>query len=72
MREGLAVVTNKGVKLPSKEPVHFSSVYEGQWDLERFFPGDLSVILYVYVHSVMTSPLYVVKVLNGLSFHPST
>ena len=39
LKESLILVTNKGLKLPSKQPVHFSSVYKPQWDLEAEFPG---------------------------------
>ena len=39
LKESLFLVTNKGLKLPSKEPIHFSSVYEPQWDLESEFLG---------------------------------
>lgn len=39
LKESLYLVTNKGFKLPSKEPVHFSKVYQPQWNLEAEFPG---------------------------------
>ena len=46
LKESLYLVTNKGLKLPSKEPVHFSKVYQPQWDLVAEFPGSLEMVLY--------------------------
>lgn len=39
LREHVVLVTNQGIKSPSKEVIHFSSQYKCEPDLQGFFPG---------------------------------
>ena len=41
LRDVVQVVTNKGMKNPSKEPVHFTCYYGNKIDLPKIFPGTL-------------------------------
>ena len=38
------VITNKGIKNPNKDPVHFSRHYGHTLDLQKTFPGSLDYV----------------------------
>lgn len=39
LKDCVQLVTNKGIKRPQEEVIHFSSEYKDQWDLPKQFPG---------------------------------
>ena len=39
LKDNVILVTNKGLKAPSKEVIHFSSQFRCDPDLQALFPG---------------------------------
>ena len=48
LKECVLIVTNQGVKMPTKDNIHFASEYKEQWDLSKLFPGNC------YEHNIGT------------------